>query len=292
MDEELPGMSRVAAAVPPPVRVDELDPRSVLLHAMHAPHPSLNIGGIKAVVAKSVSASRKRVAKLERTADLARRRQARAERRARMIAERKALRASMITDPLEAERGLRKPKMSRRDRDAAVRLLGLNRCRQCIAIKPVSEFYRTRATALGIHSVCADCKYVRFNKAPRDVFLRHRFTHCKSRAKKKGFEFDLELQDLHALYDKQGGICALSGQPMTFIIRRGKKREFVRHPTNVSLDRIDPTRGYTRDNIQLVTNVCNHSKMDLPQPVFIEMCIQVADIARAAARSAGAHSAL
>lgn len=152
--------------------------------------------------------------------------------------------------------------------------LGVSKCFNCLIIKNKSEFYKVKSSRTGISTVCSDCTYARFNLKPKENFMKHMYSHCKSRAKKKQFKFNLEIQDLYDCYDKQNGKCALSGESMTFIYKRGK-REYIRHPTNISLDRIHPKGGYTKDNIQLTTNICNHSKMDLTEEIFINMCQKI-----------------
>ena len=169
-----------------------------------------------------------------------------------------------------------KPRPVDRERAAMVQLYNVCKCLQCGEIKPPSEFYKSKSNSTGLQTSCTDCAYERFNRNPRENFIQHMYSHCKSRAKSKNFEFNLAKQDLHDLYDKQHGRCALSNREMTFIYKRGK-REYIRHPTNVSLDRINPKGGYTKDNIQLTTNLCNHSKMDLMEVDFITMCQQVSD---------------
>jgi hypothetical protein len=169
-----------------------------------------------------------------------------------------------------------KPRPTNDERQALMDHLGVSKCFHCQTVKAVSEFYRRKTRRVGIETICSDCIYDKFNLDPRRNYLRLMYNHCKSRAKTKSFEFDLVQQDLHDLYDRQNGLCALSTQPMSFIYKRKRgKREFIRHPTNSSLDRIDPSRGYTKDNIQMTTNLCNHAKMDLTEEVFFRMCRQV-----------------
>lgn len=63
--------------------------------------------------------------------------------------------------------------------------------------------------------------------------------------------------DLQALWDAQAGLCAISGVPMTFLKGSG------RVPTNLSMDRIDSARPYTKDNVQLVCYQANLMKSEL-----------------------------
>lgn len=53
---------------------------------------------------------------------------------------------------------------------------------------------------------------------------------------------------------------------MTYELRVG------RTPTNVSIDKIDHTKGYTMDNIQLVCMACNQIKNDLSNEEMYKFC--------------------
>lgn len=66
----------------------------------------------------------------------------------------------------------------------------------------------------------------------------------------------LDAAYLRMLYDEQSGRCALTGFEMTHLAGHG------RQPLNVSIDRIDSARGYTRDNVQLVCWRANSLKSD------------------------------
>ena len=50
--------------------------------------------------------------------------------------------------------------------------------------------------------------------------------------------------------------------------------------TNLSVDRIDSTKGYSKDNVQLVCMAANQMKNDLPMTEFIEMCEAVLALER------------
>jgi hypothetical protein len=76
----------------------------------------------------------------------------------------------------------------------------------------------------------------------------------------------LPLDAVMAMYSAQGGLCAVSGCPMTISIRGG------RNLTNISIDRIDSSRGYAMDNIQLVCLVVNLMKLDMTQEEFTSWC--------------------
>lgn len=100
-------------------------------------------------------------------------------------------------------------------------------------------------------------------KSPSN-FMRHLATY-----KKRSEHFDLTfLEELHA---KQKGVCAISGVEMTYLQEGGKC------PTNISIDRIDSSRGYEKDNIQLVCSLVNTMKMQYSEEVLIEWCKKIID---------------
>ena len=98
---------------------------------------------------------------------------------------------------------------------------------------------------------------------------------CRNNVKKnrKEIPFNLARDDFFAVFWKQvetlGGIyCAYTGTPMTH------KRGTGRVGTNISLDRIDNTKGYTKDNITFCTADFN----DLKGSVTIDACQRILDV--------------
>lgn len=71
---------------------------------------------------------------------------------------------------------------------------------------------------------------------------------ARARAKKKGLEFSLEYKDLAPLPE----VCPISGRPM-----------LCGTPDAASLDRVDNSKGYTRDNVRVISKRMNGLKRDL-----------------------------
>lgn len=82
----------------------------------------------------------------------------------------------------------------------------------------------------------------------------------------------LSRQRLLDIYNKQCGLCALSGIEMTCKLKRGTK-----FWTNASIDRIEPGGPYTVDNVQLVCSGLNSWRSSMPQSEFIEICRKVSE---------------
>lgn len=100
-------------------------------------------------------------------------------------------------------------------------------------------------------------------------FLSAICSSLKSKAKRRGLACEIELKDLLTLHKKQKGKCALTGWEMTQVVGKG----FV--DKNISVDRIDSSKGYTLDNIQLVCRGANVFKGLLSQQDFLHLCKEV-----------------
>lgn len=116
------------------------------------------------------------------------------------------------------------------------------------------------------HKHLYNYKYTRkyYSQSPRHFFM-------STLQKKKKKREEISLDFLTALWDKQKGLCALTGEPMTII--RGEGRVM----TNVSIDRIDSSKEYTEDNIQLVCLIVNLMKQQLTVKELIQWCKKVVD---------------
>lgn len=152
-------------------------------------------------------------------------------------------------------------------------------CYVCQQYKPESQFdsnknnwYRSCKDRR-----CKSCKskqyIIRLNEREKnnslDRLLNERFLALRDRNKKFDTELDFDVTYLQELWEKQQGLCALSKIPMTFIVRKG------RIPTNVSIDRIDSTKGYLKENIQLVCMAVNQMKSDLSYTELYKFCKQI-----------------
>lgn len=78
-----------------------------------------------------------------------------------------------------------------------------------------------------------------------EIFILNR---CRKRAKNKDIECNIELSDI--VIPK---ICLVLGIPLI----RGKDKASINSP---SVDRIDPNGGYTKGNIQIISNLANMMK--------------------------------
>lgn len=90
----------------------------------------------------------------------------------------------------------------------------------------------------------------------------------KLEAKKREIEWNISNDEIDVMWEKQEGMCALTGRPM--------KGGFIGNKYHrCSLDRIDYKRDYTVDNCQLILGVVNLAKHVLNNIDFIQLCKDV-----------------
>lgn len=96
------------------------------------------------------------------------------------------------------------------------------------------------------------------------------FSAARERARKKNLPIDIDLEYLLELYETQNKQCALTG--MDFILEEKNKNYKRFTPFGPSIDKIDHTKGYTKDNIRLVCVMVNLSLNTFGDECFDKMC--------------------
>ncbi len=98
------------------------------------------------------------------------------------------------------------------------------------------------------------------------------FRRIEKAAENRSVLFNVSIKDLYDKWQKQNGKCALSNIPLTISpVEKGKVI------TTASLDRIDSSKGYVKENIQWVHKHINVMKLNHVQDYFIELCKAVAE---------------
>ena len=91
----------------------------------------------------------------------------------------------------------------------------------------------------------------------------------KKGARDRQIEVKLTHAEAWELFQKQGGLCALTGALLTL-------PEHCRDYTfTASLDRIDSSKPYVKENVQWVTKHVNLMKRSYSQEEFIDLCRRV-----------------
>lgn len=150
------------------------------------------------------------------------------------------------------------------DKNQPIKIIDKNRaeCSKCGDIRALSEFQYGRKGQKYEYkfSYCNECRkkqiYLNLNKSI-ERFLAYKFNRIKMRAKKINVKFNLDKKSLINLYNKQDGKCFYTGYEMKWGVDVGVSRN------SLSVDRISPNKGYTKDNIVLCCNFINTVKSDL-----------------------------
>jgi len=97
--------------------------------------------------------------------------------------------------------------------------------------------------------------------------IRAAFIHeLKRSAKRRDLHYDLTKEFLWKLYKAQDKRCSLSGLPIGF------SRIDYPQETTASLDRVDSSKGYLKDNVQWVHKDVNRMKGAFDQGCFLKLC--------------------
>lgn len=87
-------------------------------------------------------------------------------------------------------------------------------------------------------------------------------------ARTRNIPVEIDINDIENLYIKQNGKCKLTNR----ILLTGY---IDIKDITLSVDRIDSSKGYTKDNIQLLHKEVNLAKQSTTQTEFIKMCREV-----------------
>lgn len=96
------------------------------------------------------------------------------------------------------------------------------------------------------------------------------WSNIKKGARLRNLAFNISIEEAWDLYESQNRKCALTGEIITFSSKNPWYKE-----TTASLDRIDNTKGYIRNNVQWVHKKINIFKLDHSVQEFVELCEKV-----------------
>lgn len=138
-------------------------------------------------------------------------------------------------------------------------------CCSCKKEFPLDEFPKA-SNKSGHRYRCVICSRQR-KKENKTNNIRNYFydvlkTSKQMAKKRKIIDYELDIDFLVDLFEKQNGKCAISGLEMTHIAGKGCV------PTNISIDRIDNDLGYTKQNVQLTCRFINQAKMGMTMVEF------------------------
>ena len=161
----------------------------------------------------------------------------------------------------------------------------MKQCTTCKGYFPLNLFYKRKDRKGGLSVQCKKCESTATSKYGNTErgFLFRLYLRIKSRIKHKRFrdlpekekdkhrcyitrEEFLDLWENHKL--KYGYRCALLGDE---IIHKTTTKEQTNKSNSISVDRLNPEIGYTKENIIFISNKANNMK----NAVTKELCIAI-----------------
>ena len=129
-------------------------------------------------------------------------------------------------------------------------------CSGCHEYMPITEFYvinrkNGRRDILENHLAC-QCRTCEMQKFFRSDYRRLMVYRAKQNARAKNLEFNLTYEDIEIPTH-----CPVLGIELFTTPGRGKKNPWS-YPNTPSIDRIDNSRGYVKDNIHIISMRANH----------------------------------
>lgn len=149
-------------------------------------------------------------------------------------------------------------------------------CNMCELTLPVTEFHKRATGRSGYMTTCKSCtsarSAIRYKEKKEHIQeVGKKWREKQRNAVHGNFELyfkrlvkrvkTISAEDCLDLFEKQNGLCAISGVPLTCIVG-----DLGEHPkTNASLDRIihgDVGGQYTKDNVRLVCSIVNSMRLN------------------------------
>lgn len=119
-------------------------------------------------------------------------------------------------------------------------------CNKCKVYKLYEYYHKHSGCVNGYNTVCKDCRKPLSKQNYARMTLEYKMWHrCKTRARSKGIDFNLEESDF-ILPER----CPIFNTEW----------EIGNHDLTPSVDRIDPSKGYIKGNIQIISNRANMLK--------------------------------
>jgi len=152
-------------------------------------------------------------------------------------------------------------------------------CKDCKLDKDLQDFQKVSVIKNKIYyrANCKSCfnnKRYGINQGKVVPILDEMLYQARKRAKRKNIEFDITKEFIIELIRKQNNKCHYTGWELNWDKKYlGKKRTCP--PDRASIDRLDNTKGYTKDNVVICCDIANRAKSSYTLLDFISMCESV-----------------
>lgn len=165
-------------------------------------------------------------------------------------------------------------RFSKRSRDGKVHKSVRCRC-ACGAVRVIRAYSFDHGRSLGCKQ-CSSPVNGRCNLSQGcGEITGYTWSRIRINAEKRDLLLAVSIAEVWDLFLRQERRCALTGLVISFAYVTGRQGAIT-----ASLDRIDSSKPYTLDNVQLVHKDVNMMKKNLPEARFIEICTLIANQAK------------
>lgn len=163
------------------------------------------------------------------------------------------------------------------------------KCNKCGKLKNPKDFVVQRMDNywVGKYRYLYECKECKKNRTYQkrdkdretiDWALNIIIKQLQQWAKNRKIEFTIATEDLLDLREKQGGKCYYTWYDMEYWYIHYKEWTTAdKTKLQLSCDRLDNNRGYTKENIVLCCTIANKMKNTLSQKEFYQICKDISD---------------
>lgn len=121
-------------------------------------------------------------------------------------------------------------------------------CKTCLEVKALSEFHKHNTGYLGVSNECKPCRHIRSKEQYAEQSQEQKmWNSAKWRANKGELEFDIDIEDI-----KIPDRCPVLGIELE---PGGENQD-----NSPSLDRMDPSKGYVKGNVKVISYRANMIK--------------------------------
>ena len=150
---------------------------------------------------------------------------------------------------------------------------GKKRCCKCKEYRCIEEFSKNRSTFDGYQKVCKDCfseydcvkkgykKKTENYKNSISHYFNSKLPNLKKKCELQNVPFDLIKGDLHNIYNSQNGKCYYTEIDITH-------NTGTLNFNSISIERLTPILGYTKDNVVLCSFNINSFKGIMTEDEF------------------------
>lgn len=125
------------------------------------------------------------------------------------------------------------------------------KCKTCEKTKDETNFHKSPTNRDGLNSHCSECRSKASAKSYKKDWFQKTCNLKKSYCKTRNIPFDLDKEYLESIWTER---CPVFNRPF---VRHDKKNDMC-----PAIDRLDPSKGYTKGNVKFISARANRIKYD------------------------------